>query len=320
MPSGVLVLAPGEDGEADLVASRLTDHGARVSWLDTAWFPARATVDAELGPAGWHGSITSPDGTIDLAGIGAVFYRQSQPFAFPAGLSSAEERFARVEGRFGLGGLLASLPARWVPGTPGAVADAEYKPVQLATAARCGLATAPTKLTNHPKTARRFVEEQEGGAVYKALMHKVIADDGDVRLIYTTPVPADAIDERVALTMHQFQANLTDRKHADLRVVATRRQVIAVAIRTSDPAAQQDFRVAYHTLTYEPADVPADVVSGCRRYLTVLGLRLGVFDFCLTDDGWVFLECGPGSQWAWLQEATGVSIAELVTDALIGEP
>ncbi|WP_158642338.1 MULTISPECIES: transposase [Actinomadura] len=41
--------------------------------------------------------------------------------------------------------------------------------------------------------------------------------------------------------------------------------------------------------------------------------------FAVTEDGaWWFLECGPGSQWAWLEDETGAPIAEAVADTLLG--
>ncbi len=53
-------------------------------------------------------------------------------------MSEGERRFAAIESRFGLGGLLVSLPVRWVL-HPSAVADAEYRIRQMAAAAQCGL-------------------------------------------------------------------------------------------------------------------------------------------------------------------------------------
>lgn len=314
----VLVLAAADDGEAELVADRLTSDGVKIVWLDLGRFPGQVTVNTRLAGSGWEGQITTPEQTIDLSEISAVFYRQSQPFDFPAELSESEQRFATVEARFGLGGLLASLPARWVPAAPGTIADSEYKPVQLATAARCGLVTAATVLTNDARAARRFAETQTDGAVYKALMHKAIADDGDLKLIYTSPVTSGEIDDRVSVTMHQFQANLVTRKRADVRVVATRRGCVAIAIRTDDAQARQDFRTGYDHLAYEPIEVPGEVAAGCRRYLEALGLQMGIFDFCMTGEEWMFLECGPGAQWAWLTEATRLPIASLIADALTG--
>ncbi|WP_017558286.1 MvdC/MvdD family ATP grasp protein [Nocardiopsis baichengensis] len=311
------MLAERDDGEANLVGRRLSARGVETLRFDTAWFPHRARLAVELGPSGWEGTIHTPEGPIDPADIGAVYYRQPRPFEPAAGLSEAEARFASTEARFGLGGVLASLDAHWVPGTPGQVADAEYKPLQLATAARCGLSVPPTTVTNDPAAARAFTAEQEDGAVYKALVHKLIADSGEPRLIYTSPVAPEEIDEGVAATAHQFQADLTGKKAADARLLATRRGCAAVAIRAEHPEARRDFRLDYAALDYAPIEVPARVAEGCTRYLSVLGLAAGVFDFCVTDLDWFFLECGPGAQWGWLQEATGVALSDLIAEELM---
>ncbi|MFV2172548.1 ATP-grasp ribosomal peptide maturase, partial [Actinomadura sp. LOL_011] len=231
-------------------------------------------------------------------------------------LSEPERRFATVEARFGFGGLFMSLPARWVS-HPARLADAEYRPLQMATAARCGFTIPPSVITNRPDDARDFARSSSG-VVYKATMHKLVSEDEQVKLVYTTPVKADAIGDRVAATLHLFQTNVP--KSHDVRLVATGSgHVHGVAIRTDDPSGRQDFRVAYDSLTYEVTDVPGDVASACRVYLDALGLELGVFDFAVTADGaWWFLECGPGSQWAWLEDETGAPIAGSVADTLLG--
>jgi ATP-grasp ribosomal peptide maturase len=314
----VLMLAEREDGEAVYVSDALATRGARVVWFDTAWFPSQAGASARLGRDGWRGEITTPEGTIRLEEVTAVYYRQSQPFSFPERLSEPERRFASIEARFGFGGVFMSLPARWVS-HPARLADAEYRPLQMATAARCGFTIPASLLTNRPGDARDFSRCGDG-VVYKATMHKLISEADRIKLIYTTPVDPATIDDRVSATLHLFQANVP--KTHDVRVVVTgNRNVHAVAIRTDDPAGRQDFRAAYDTLAYEITGVPDGVAHSCHAYLKALGLELGVFDFAVTDDGtWWFLECGPGSQWAWLQEVTGTPIADAVADTLLGAP
>ncbi|QFG24138.1 MvdC/MvdD family ATP grasp protein [Actinomadura sp. WMMB 499] len=312
----VLMLAERDDAEAVYVSDALAMRGARVAWFDTAWFPVRADMTVRLGDDGWRGEISGPDGAVRLDDVTAVYYRQSQPFSFPGTLSEPERRFASVEARFGFGGVFMSLPARWVS-HPARLADAEYRPLQMATAVRCGFRVPASTITNRPDEARDFARSGSG-VVYKATMHKLISEDERVKLIYTTPVSADAIDDRVATTLHLFQTNVP--KSHDVRLVATGNgRVHGVAIRTDDPSGRQDFRVAYGSLTYESTDVPDEVARACHAYLKALELELGVFDFAVTGDGaWWFLECGPGSQWAWLEDETGAPIAGSIAGTLLG--
>jgi hypothetical protein len=321
----VLMLANQDDYEAVLVAQAAQKQGADVQWLDTAWFPTRASVAAELGPAGWRAQITTPHGEIDTDALSAVFYTQSQPFTFPPGLSEPELRYATVEARFGLGGLLASLPVRWVS-HPSAIADAEYRVRQMAVAARCGFRMPASLLTNKEPTARVFANEH-GPVVFKAIMHKLISEDNAVKLIYTTPVnPAD-LDDRVEMTAHLFQHNVGAGasagvgwgKEFDARVVATRSGIcLGVRIDAATEQARQDWRTGYGgDLTYRPVEVPAEVAGRCRDCLTRLDLRAGVFDFSVTGDGqWWYLEVNPGGRWAWLQAETGLPLAEAIAAEL----
>jgi hypothetical protein len=320
MPDSVLILADhGDDEEARYVADALAKRGARTVWFDTAWFPAQASITAELRSDGWRTQIMTPEGAFGLEDIGAVYYRQSQPFTFAHPMSEPEHRFATIEARFGLGGLLMSTPARWVS-HPARLADAEYRPLQMAIAARCGLTMPASIITNDPARARHFGQISRDGIVYKAIMHKLISEADEVKIIYTTPVAQAALDDRIANTLHLFQANIP--KSHDVRLVATGNgHLHAIAIRTDDPQARQDYRTRYDALTYHNVDVPATVAAGCLAYLAALDLGLGVFDFSVTDDNtWWFLECGPGAQWAWLQAETGAPIAESIADALLGEP
>lgn len=312
----VLILASEDDGEAIHVARALTERGADVWWFDTAWFPSRARVTAWMAADGWRGVISTPHAMIDLAEVSSVYYQQSQPFSFPTGLSEPERRFATIETRFGLGGLLSSLPARWVS-HPSKVADAEYRITQMAVAAAAGLTVPASILTNQAGPAQEFAAAQDGGAVYKSIMHKVVSEENQVKLIYTTAVDPAAIDERIAVAPHLFQRNIA--KRFDARIVVTSRGVcLGVAIHTTDPGARQDWRTRYDNLTYEVVGVPAEVAQGCIACLAALRIEVGVFDFSVDRGGaWWFLEVGPGAAWAWLAEATGLPVADAIADTIL---
>lgn len=84
---------------------------------------------------------------LDLREVDAVWYRSPEAYRMPEQMSPAEAAHARVEAKYGLGGVLASLPALWC-NHPARVADAAYKPLQLARAAACGLPVPDTLITN----------------------------------------------------------------------------------------------------------------------------------------------------------------------------
>lgn len=82
-----------------------------------------------------------------------------------------------MEATFGVGGVLGSLDVRW--GNHPNRAAASYKPVQLATAARCGLDVPTTLITNTREAATRFASRCGAGRmVTKMLGANHIEEEG----------------------------------------------------------------------------------------------------------------------------------------------
>ncbi|MGH3696309.1 MAG: MvdC/MvdD family ATP grasp protein [Pseudonocardiaceae bacterium] len=145
----VLILARDLDPTADRMVTMLTERGVEVFRVNTAWFPTQMQVSAELRDARWHGVLTTPHGALNIGEVQAIWYRSPEAYRMPPELSSAEAQHARIEAKYGLGGILASLPGLWC-NHPSRVADAAYKPVQLVRAAAAGLTVPYTLITNEP--------------------------------------------------------------------------------------------------------------------------------------------------------------------------
>jgi glutathione synthase/RimK-type ligase-like ATP-grasp enzyme len=64
--------------------------------------------------------------------------------------------------------------------------------------------------------------------------------------------------------------------------------------------------------------LPAAIEEKCVALTQRLGLRFGCIDMIVTpEDKYVFLEINPNGQWRWVQELTGMPIAEAIADLLI---
>lgn len=315
----ILVLTSDNDRTADRVVAEIERRGDAVSRFDTADFPCRVTINAVLrDDRGWQGWVNTTQGRIRLETVRAVYYRRPTGFSFPENITGSELTFAAAEARRGLGGLLFSLPTRWV-NHPARVADAEFKPAQLRVAAGCGLETPRTLLTSDPDEARRFCETTETGVVYKPLSAANIVTGDDVRLVYTSRVHSgdcDGID--LSVTMHLLQAWVP--KRYDARVTAVGCRLFGVAIHAGSPDAYLDWRADYDSLSYEPIEVPECVSGGIFAYLDHFGLLYGAFDFAVTDEYWYFLECNANGQFGWLETETGLPMTAAIAELLLEEP
>ncbi|MGH3865508.1 MAG: ATP-grasp ribosomal peptide maturase [Pseudonocardiaceae bacterium] len=320
--SQVLIVSGRGDWSAEQVAKQLEARGCAYSWLDPADFPQRVRVTARLGHdlgRGWRGEVETPDGVFSWEEISAVFYRRPRDFDMPSAMSGPEQRFARAQARVGLGGVLASLPAKWI-NHPSALADCEYKPRQLSLAQAVGLRVPATIVTNVADEVRRFAAEQ-GDIIVKSLAEPIIAEAGSQKAIWTRRVAAAELANLTGLelTTHLFQELIP--KAYDIRLTVVGKRDFAVAIHAHSPAARIDWRTDYDALIYEVIDCPAGITDRVHAFLSAAGLTYGAFDFIVTADteDYIFLECNAAGQWGWLAEACGLPIAEAIADELIGD-
>ncbi|MFF3402106.1 hypothetical protein ACFYW6_26780 [Streptomyces sp. NPDC002659] len=194
--------------------------------------------------------------------------------------------------------------------------DAEFKPAQLAAAARCGLSVPPTIITNNPDQARQFADTHRP-VIYKPLRETDYLDEtGHALTVWIDEVGVDSIGDSVAHTAHLFQQRVN--KVADIRMTVVGRRLFPVRI---DGSPGVDWRRHYEALRYRLLDAPPDVAKGVHAYLDAFRLTFGAFDFGLDAEGrWWFYECNPNGQWAWFPDPITRQITAAIADQLHNPP
>ncbi|REH42688.1 ATP-grasp ribosomal peptide maturase [Kutzneria buriramensis] len=310
----VVVLTRENDLTADMVVEELHSRSVPVFRFDTRDFPLSLTLNAQFAD-GWRGTLDSPSGSVKLESIRSIYFRRPTGFSFPDAMTDAERRFAGSEARRGIGGLLISLPCLWL-NHPARVANAEYKPYQLAAAARYGLDVPATMLTNDP-TAEGEARELLGSLlVYKPLASASVVDGDRLSMVYATEVSPDFIaDGRIALTVHQFQERLP--KARDVRATVVGEHVYAANLYSDSPKGQLDWRADYSSIRYERTQLPAEVERRLLALTRCLELRFCAADFVVTPDGrYYFVDLNPNGEWGWIEQETGLPIAAAVAELL----
>lgn len=241
----VLVLGISHEWAALEVGKELDARGVRWIPLNVADFPLTTMLGAELTPdgEGWHGVLRTTEHVLPLREVTAVYYGRPTEFVLPPRMSGPELRFSRAQARVGLGGVLASLSVRWFS-HPSAMADAAYKPRQLALLKRAGLAVPPTLITNDADAVRGFAGTF-GDLVVKPLAESVVYESGGESVIYTrrvTPAQLESLDgiESTAHLLQQWQP-----KRYEARVTAVGDQLFPVAIHASSDEPYVDWRSDY---------------------------------------------------------------------------
>ena len=282
----VLVITSVEDVTADMVVSALTQRGVPVVRVDTADIGDGLSFSCRLGTGAGistgHGRLATASRVLDLARVRSVYHRRPGPWRFDHLPRQARE-FATMEARYGLNGVLAGLPVLHI-NDPFANARAEYKPVQLATAAAVGLPVPATLITNDPAAVTLF-EDEHGPLIYKPF-RGVPPGEGMSGVIWAQRITAAEVDDSLAVTAHLFQAEVAP-KAAEVRVIVVGSRVFAW--RVIAPGDLLDWRSEdWNDLTYEPVDLPDEIVKGLNAYLLRLRLVFGAFDLVVDTAGTVW--------------------------------
>lgn len=273
----VLILASDLDANVDDMITALDERGMAACRVNTAWFPAQLRLSASLCGGRWSGQLRTPAHGVELKEIHAVWYRSPEAYRMPAGLSPVERHHCLREAKYGLGGVLASLPVLWV-NHPSRLADAAYKPVQLVRAHECGLSVPETVVTNEPESVCSFAAA--GRTVTK--VQRWVPKSFEVRVV--------VIDDR--LTAVKIKAGSPD-SSVDWR---------------SDYAA-----LTYELI--EPPDHVAHGIRALMRSFDLMYGVLGFI--VSPDGEWVFLEVNAGGRYGWLEAATGVPLTGYLADVLV---
>lgn len=315
----VLIVTRHDDVSADRVKEALERLGGSPYRIDTADFPQELELSVELGNRGWRGTLTSPSaGRINLNDLASVYVRRPRPFHFSSSLTPAERRHSGHEARYGFGGILMSLPARWC-NHPGRSADTSYKPSQLASLQACGLKVPRTLITNRVGDVRDFARRVDQ-LVCKAVASEVVHTSDGSHVVYTHLLnDGELADLRgVEHTAHLFQEYVVP-KAFEVRLTVVGHECFAAKIGAKssiDP--QVDWRRDYDSHVYEIIDVPEEVRSGVMAYMCSAGLAFGAFDFVVTPSHeWIVLECNPEGQWGWIEEKAGLPISDAIARLLL---
>lgn len=313
----VVIFAEKADIPVDAVVRELTARNVPVFRADTSWFPRSSVLEAQLDSDGtWTGMLATKHRTVELDDIRSIWSRHPGAFSFAESMTDVERAYAHREARLGLGGVLASLDVLWV-NHPNRSADSAYKPVQLAVATRCGLATAATVITNSPEAVRRFAAASPTDVVRKSLGPNTVTEGDTVTVAFTHRLTSADLADLSGVDATATQLQRWVRKVHEARVVCVGEQMFTILIRAGSAASRVDWRADYPSLSYEWVDTPPDIEKCLHVYMATMGLTYAAIDFAIdADQRWIFLESNSAGQYFWLEANTGAPITDALCDVL----
>ncbi|MCG7871026.1 MAG: hypothetical protein JAZ11_02860 [Candidatus Thiodiazotropha lotti] len=309
-----LIVTNKRDLTSDFVVKEMRERGLEFYRLNTEDSPLLAFTQ-ELGSST---VLSSGKSRIDLKRVRAAYFRRPLPPTLQLDdIPPSSKHYIYEEWSYLLRSLYLELGEKWFS-HPNRIILAEDKPKQLRLAREIGFAVPDTVITNELEAVRGLFAT--GEVVAKPLKQALLEDQtGPGSVIYTSTIHSfSEIDENaLGVVPVIFQRKLP--KQFDLRVTVVEKNVFSVAIKSQEfEETKTDWRhSAVTNLEHEIFDLPGDVADRCREIVKRLGLRYGAIDLVLDLSGkfW-FLECNPNGQWAWIENRTGLPIADAIVNSM----
>lgn len=319
--SRVLIFTNELDTTVDLVLSELVSFGAEGVRWNTENFPTASSL--AMDPYESFAVITDSGRHFNLSEGFAVYVRRPEAARYRGEIQieSTHERFARAESTAAMAevyDLLREHADRWI-GDPKVTKAAEGKLAQIRAAASIGFEVPRTLLCNSPEAASDFIAKSDGPVVAKTIRSPLV-DMNNGLLAYTHMLTNDDLNLLQDLNLAPVIFQNYIEKSFEVRVTCVGNTFVPVAIYSQAVAgARFDWRrVNYTDLQHELIDMPLEITNRCEAYLRHFDLNFGAFDFIVKPSGqWVFLECNPNGEWAWMQAVSGYPIGRRIAELLV---
>lgn len=308
----LLVVTNKADPHADELIRRLSSQNISVFRLNTEDFLRNYTMNLQVSfPEGWGGYIIDELGReLRLHELKVAWIRRPE-YPFDS-LDNEIAKFVNAEVRALLACLYAIPSIRFINETFDA-ARAKTKFQQLILAVQLGVHVPRTIMTNNPLEIAKFAENANGDILVKPIYTSNYSRNGSNHGILSKRLSRNELEEIVHLAKNApTQVQDYIEKDFELRITVVDNEVFAVRI---DPQKEESTRTDWRTNTlanpHFKFDLPENVVTFCKQFLTRQKLVYGAFDFIVDPNGvYYFLENNPSGQFLWLETQTGVEITE----------
>jgi glutathione synthase/RimK-type ligase-like ATP-grasp enzyme len=316
----ILILSHVMDAHVPIVLPALEAAGASWFWFRTSDFPTVASLSLTFDAAGRrHGTLRTPDGTLDLDRVTAVWYRRPRrPDVDPSITDPGLRRYVADESWRVVTGLFETLDCLWVPGKPSRESPASNKVNEMTRAAELGFRLPRSLHTNSPQALLDFYEQCNGRIVTKSLNGTMETAEG-ARYPFTYSVRRRDLARVRAVRFAPVLAQEYVEKDVELRVTVVGDDLFTAEIHSQVTSRTKlDWRHFDDETPYGIHALPDDVADRCRRLVRELDLTYGCIDLIRTPGGeYVFLEINPNGQWGWVETATGLPIRDALVAHLM---
>lgn len=314
----ILLITNKEDITVDYVIRELQRKKVFYYRLNTEDIPEKVHIDFNLNEDIFILRDVVKNITIDLGCITSVYFRRPRLTSLEhieTQLDRYERYYLQREAAQILEGIYKLLEHKYWINNVYRIREAENKIHQLRMAREIGFLIPDTILSNSPDNVKQFLDKHYMECIVKPVRSGAMGDDAR-KVIFTSRIEESPADLQIQCFPLYLQNCIE--KAADLRVITIGRSMYCARIESQqDSMSLTDWRKSKNILIHTEHELPEHVKEKCLEITHKLGLIYSAIDLVLTRDGkYIFLECNPNGQWAWLEERIGFPISEDIVTLL----
>jgi hypothetical protein len=316
--SKILILTNINDPHADAVIKKIKNK-ENVFRVNTDYILSTFNYEFLIDNDVNYTNFRNPNrDVINLEDVSCVYYRR--PERPEASFDKTLMNVIVDEAWHGMYHLLFNLYDRSWLGHPHKDKYASSRVVQLNLAKKIGWKIPPTLISKTANEVRDFAKKYKDLAL-KPLGGKGVSYSNKWVPYFTSKISSAELelktDDEISLTYNYLQAYIP--KKNEWRITVIGEDVFPCIIHSQEcEASKVDWRTTtYDSISHQKGAISDTFKNQLVQYIKDLNMPFGAFDFILTpDDEFVFLECNPNGQWLWIEELTGMPIAQSIASWL----
>lgn len=315
----VLLITNKQDITVDFIVRELKAQKCPYYRLNTEDIPTIVHVQFDVDNGNYILYDTIKQESLSLSDISSVYFRRPEIATLEniLKLDSYERNYLRLELATLLEGIYKSLRNVYWINDVYKIREAENKLYQLQIAQEIGFKIPRSVIANEHKLLKQTMEAFQGDCIIKPIRSGNMGYADGHKVIFTSKVnPENFTSERVEAFPIYLQENI--HKTCDIRCIVVGSSVFAASIDSPNSEdGKVDWRKARGYLTHNKIDLPSEIQKRVISLTQRFELTYSAIDLILDTDGeYIFLECNPNGQWAWIENRLGYPISKHIVSLL----
>jgi glutathione synthase/RimK-type ligase-like ATP-grasp enzyme len=141
------------------------------------------------------------------------------------------------------------------------------------------------------------------------------------KVIFTSKLDSSIFNSKERIEAFPLFIQRNIHKKYDLRCIVVGTEVFTAQIESQrNEESKIDWRKSESYLKHEKHILPLEIKEKCINLTQKLNLNYSAIDLVLDEnENYVFLECNPNGQWAWLEKRLSFNISKSIVNLLINK-